>query len=153
MAGSKGERGSVLRVLWQDLPLLNFVAYAATIAHAEIANLDPPRFDYVWTFVFPLAVPALIFALRWRTAGWRDRTVMLAVLAAAPALISLVWSFGVRTVISNDALRLTYEYSAIANTALLLVHAWGRDRSLVPLMMGPVAAYGLLLENGGIALG
>ena len=56
------------RQLWEDLPLLNYVLYAAAISHAEIVNLDPPRPEYAWSFVFPLAVPAVVYALRWRSA-------------------------------------------------------------------------------------
>ena len=62
-------RVTVWRTLWHDLPLLNYAFYAVTIAYAEVVNLDPRRDDLFPSFLFPLTVPVVVYALRWRHAG------------------------------------------------------------------------------------
>ena len=139
--------------LWDDLPLLNFVFYAAIFAHAEIANLIPPRPEYVWSFIFPLIVPFVIYNLRWRSANTSERWLYTIVLASAPLLIGLTWWFAIRIPIASHSLRQIYEIGAILNLLVLIIHAARLRRELVWLLLGPVTFYGLLLENGGIWLG
>ena len=143
----------MLQRLWSDIPLLTYVLYAAAIAHAELVNLDPPRPGYVWGLVFPLTVPAFIYLLRWRTAGAGERRLSLAILVTAPLLTGLGWWSGIHYPIAPENLRDIYEAGTIANLLVVLVHAAGLQRGLFWLLVGPVAFYGLLLENGGILLG
>ncbi|MEE8408722.1 MAG: carotenoid biosynthesis protein [Myxococcota bacterium] len=150
----KGSRRSFLRVLWADFPLVNFALYAVLIAHAEVANLIPPRPDLFISFLFPLSVPVLIYALRWRSASGTERAVALTVILGALALLAMTWFSGTRTPLEPERLRNLYEVSAIVNTMILLLHArvhGGRD--MLMFFIGPAAAYGVLLENGGIILG
>ncbi len=145
--------GAVLRALWLDLPLVNYAVYAVGIAWAEVVNLDPPRPELFWTFVFPLAVPLLVYALRWPKAAPVER-LAAALLVGLVALVLLVTgTLATPQPIAATTLRRIYEASAILNTVLLGVHAWRRHRAWLGLFFGPAAAYGLLLENGGILLG
>ncbi len=143
----------VARILWDDFPLLNYAFYALAIAHAEIANLPEPRLDLVPSVVFPLLVPLLIYGLRFGRATRRERIIGAVVALGVPLLVGLDVAIAMRTPFTIDRLRDIYEISAILNTVLLMVHAWGRGRHWVGFFMGPVALYGLLLENGGILLG
>lgn len=61
------------------MPLINFAVYAVCIAHAQVANLDPPRHDLLFTFVFPLVVPVVVYALRWPRANRLQRGVAVGV--------------------------------------------------------------------------
>ncbi len=141
------------RALWRDLPLLNFSAYACLIAYAEIAYLDPPRLDYVPTFLFPLVVPAAVYALRFKTATRPERLLGLAVVFVPLLLVVTSLWLAPATPKTSDELRHLYEFSAFLNVALVLVHAGSEDRARVAWLLGPIALYGLLLENGGILLG
>jgi hypothetical protein len=143
----------VSRILWRDLPLLNFAFYALAIAHAEIANLTPPRPEYWATCIFPLAVPLVVYAVRWRAADRRERLVSVAVIAVTLIALGASRFLAPRDPYGDDQLRRIYEVSSIANTALLLAHAWSFARARALWLLGPAALYGLLLENGGILLG
>ena len=139
--------------LWNDLPLLNFVFYAAIFTYAEIVSLVPPRPEYIWSFIFPLIIPLIIYSLRWKKANTNERWLYLIILSSAPLLIGLTWWFAIRIPIAPHTLRHIYEIGAIMNLLVLIIHAAKLQRELVWLLLGPIALYGLLLENGGIALG
>lgn len=145
--------GSLWRALWADVPLINFAVYAVCIAHAEVANLDPPRPDLLFTFVFPLMVPVVVYALRWPRANRLQRGVAIGVVLGTLLLVGLSHFVAAYTPIGKGQLRSFYEVGAIANTLLLGVHAWTRGRAMLALFFGPAALYGLILENGGILAG
>jgi uncharacterized membrane protein len=147
------EPRSVGRILWDDLPLLNYLLYALGIAYAEVVNLSPPRRDLFFSCLFPLVVPLVVWALRWRTASARARRVAVACLGGTVALLAASFLFASPRPIEPETLRHVYEASAIANTVLLGVHAWRQSRATFALFFGPAAVYGVLLENGGILLG
>ena len=141
------------RIFWADLPLLNFAFLAVGITATECLSLSPPRSDLFWTCLFPLAVPAILYAFRWRRGDHFERILCLGVLFSSLTALALIF-FAMRpNPIADSQLRLLYEYSSLANTALLGLHVWRRSSRLVVLFFAPVAAYGALLENGGIALG
>lgn len=148
-----GEPRSFLRVLWADFPLVNFCLYAILMAHGEVANLIPARRDLFFSCVFPLTIPLVIYSLRWWRAHRTERAVALAVLLGTALMLVLVYLNPARRPMENERLRNVYEVSAIANTLILVLHAWTRDRRMFAMFLGPVALYGLLLENGGIILG
>ncbi len=144
---------TVWRVLWHDLPLLNYVFYAVAIAYAQVVNLDPRRDDLFLSFLFPLSVPVLVYVMRWRAAGAVPRRVAVVVLLGSLSVLGWIY-FGARPDPLEPArLRLIYEVSAIANTVVLMVHAATQHRAWLWLFLGPVALYGVALENGGIILG
>ena len=141
-----------MKALWRDLPLLNILAYAALIAHAELVNLVPPRADLALSFLLPLAATLGIYALRYARMSTAERLWACLALSVTLGIIGLSYylpSFP----ITPKHLREIYELSALLNTLLLLVHAYTVQRSMVWLLLGPVLLYGLLLENGGIMLG
>jgi len=141
------------RLFWTDLPLLNFAFIAVGVAATECLSLSPPRRDLFWTCLFPLTVPAILSAFRWRRGDRLERILGFGVLLGSLSALALIF-FAMRpNPIASGQLRLFYEYSSLANTALLGLHAWWRSRGMAVLFFAPVAAYGALLENGGIALG
>jgi uncharacterized membrane protein len=147
------DKGSMARCLWTHLPLVSFVVYAVGTAHASMANLDPPRYDLAWNSLFPFSVPLIVFGLRWRRAGRAERRAAAMLLLGAPLVVLLSGLCAPRTHLDADTLRTIYEISVIGHCAVLVVHAWTRHRALAALLLGPIALYGVVLENGGILLG
>lgn len=147
------DRRSIRRVVWDDLPLIFFAFFAVGTAHAEMVSLHPPRLDLVWSFIFPLAVPVAVYALSWRHAASRRRAVALAVVVGTPALILLIHRLVPPRPLAPAEIRGLYEVVSIGIALLLGVHAWVRRREMALLLFGPVALYGMALENGGILLG
>ncbi|OPY87710.1 MAG: hypothetical protein A4E72_01440 [Syntrophus sp. PtaU1.Bin208] len=141
------------RLLWDDLPLIYFLFLAVAAASTECLNLSPPRRDLSWTFVFPLAVPVVLYALRFRTIDYAERLFGLVVLLGALSILALIFLSLKPQPIAVSQLRLFYEYSSLANTLFLGLHAWRRSRALAILFFVPVAVYGVILENGGILFG
>lgn len=144
---------SIRAILWRDLPLLNYALYSVGIAHAEITNLPTQRLDLVPTAVFPMLVPWVIYALRWKEAAPREKIVALLVSLLPPLFIALNYTTAHRVVLSHDSLRNIYEVVAILNTLFLMAHAYTQGASWLKLFLGPCLVYGMLLENGGIWLG
>jgi uncharacterized membrane protein len=142
-----------LRVLWTDAPIVNVAASAALISYAYVINLHPPRHELFFTFVFPLAVPIVIYGTRWRNATPIEKTAALSVVLGALAFIALAYFVLAPYPLDDARLRTIFEIGAIVNCALLGLHAWQRSLATFYLFFGPAAAYGLLLENGGIVLG
>jgi uncharacterized membrane protein len=136
-----------------DLPLVTYAFYALGIAHAEITNLADQRLDLLPTAVFPMLVPWLICALRWKDLERTGRIAALILSIGTPALIILNTLGNPRVVLDNHMLRQIYEGVAILNTVFLMLHArhWGQERIL--FFLGPALIYGIVLENGGIILG
>ncbi len=141
------------RLFWDDLPLIYFLFLAVAVASAECLNLSPPRKDLYWTFVFPLAVPVALYAFRFRIIDSSKRLFGLAILLGALSILTLIFVATKPQPIAISRLRLLYEYSSLANTLVLGLHAWRRSRALAILFFAPVAVYGVILENGGILLG
>ena len=144
---------SLRGILWRDLPLVNYALYAVGIAHAEISNLPTQRLDLVFTAVFPMLIPWIIYGLRWSKASRGERLVAMGIGLGVPLLIALNVVVGSRVVLERETLRTIYEWVAIGNTVVLMLHAASHDRRWLTFFLGPCLLYGLLLENGGIALG
>ena len=140
-------------VLWRDLPLLNLSAYAIGIGHAEFSNLIPSRPELVLTALFPMLVPWGFFALRFRKADLPSRILAGGLSLGVPLLLCLNVSLGLRYPLDNETLRNIYEFCAILNTVVLMIHAHKTIPGSLALFLGPCLLYGLLLENGGIFLG
>jgi len=124
------------------------VAVGAT----ECLSLSPPREDLYWTFVLPLAVPATLYVFRWRQADRLEHLLGMVVLLGSLSALALIFFAIKPNPIAVSQLRLLYEDSSLANTALMGLHAWRRSGRLAALFFAPAAAYGALLENGGILL-
>jgi uncharacterized membrane protein len=139
--------------MWRDFPLVNYALYAVGIAHAEISNLPIQRLDLVFTAVFPMLVPWVVYGLRWTEAPQRQRRLALAIGLEVPLLIAINLMVGSRVVLERETLRVIYEWVAIGNTIILMLHAASHNRQWLAFFLGPCLLYGLLLENGGIALG
>jgi len=150
---SKESLKTYLWLLWADAPIVNFAVCAALISYTDVINLHPPRQDLFFTFVFPLTVPIVIYSLRWRRTTPIEKTVALSVVVGALAFLAFAYFVLPPHPLDDGWLRTIYEISAIGNCAILGLHAWQRSRSTFFLFFGPAAAYGLLLENGGIILG
>ena len=104
---------SVSHHLWMDLPLVTYAFYALGIAHAEITNLADQRLDLLPTAVFPMLVPWLIYALRWKDLERTGRIAALILSIGTPALIILNTLGNPRVVLDNHMLRQIYEGVAI----------------------------------------
>jgi hypothetical protein len=140
-------------LLWRDLPLLNVALYTASIAYAELVNLEAARTDLLGTAIFPSVILVVIITGRWPEASLRERLNYALLSFAAPIVAGVCVYLNTRHVVEHDVLRDIYEVSSLANTGILLLHSmrWGRGGPW--FLLGPVFLYGLLLENGGIALG
>jgi uncharacterized membrane protein len=143
----------VWQILWDDLPILTYLAYAFSIANTELSNLDPPRGDLFLSCLFPLVVPAALYALRWPRAQRLERLVAMVLFGGTLLLLGIVYVGAPAFPLRPGTLRTVYEASSIANMLLLAAHAATYTRGWLGLFLGPVALYGVLLENGGILLG
>ncbi|OPY15839.1 MAG: hypothetical protein A4E70_01623 [Syntrophus sp. PtaU1.Bin005] len=143
----------IWRLCWKDLPLINFLFLAVSVSSAVRLNLSPPRDDLYWTFVFPLAVTAALCLARFRNVDHLERAFNLTILLGTSFILAAMYFAAKPKPMTTDELLCRYEFSALANAALIGVHAWRRSGRLAALFFGPVAAYGAVLENGGILLG
>jgi hypothetical protein len=146
-------RITVWRALWHDLPLLNYAFYAVAIAFAEVVNLNPRRDDLFLSFLFALAVPVLVYGMRWRHAGSAQKRAALGVVLVSLVLLALAFFVVEPYPLDTARLRWFYEIGAILNTIVLMAHAYKHHPAWLVLFLGPVALYGVMLENGGIVLG
>jgi uncharacterized membrane protein len=143
------------RELWASLPAWLAFIYAVSLLNAALTNLRPPRLDFAWTAVFPLAVFVAYYVARAAglaeaRARWRLLAVPLALTVGLP-LLNLLWHRP--SPLAPATLRGLYEVTAFGWAGLLLVHGAAGRRGHGWLFFGPTLAYGFLLENGGIALG
>ena len=143
------------RELWANLPAWLAFIYAVSLLNAALTNLRPPRPDIAPTVLFPLAVFAAYYVARAAAlAGWRERWRLLLVPAALTVGLPLLVVVVHRPSPLHDAgLRWVYEITAFAWAGLLLAHAASARRNHAWLFFGPTLVYGVLLENGGIAMG
>jgi uncharacterized membrane protein len=154
-----GARGGPLRraghELWANLPAWLAFIYAVSLLNAALTNLRPPRADFAPTVLFPLAVFAAYYVARaaglpeWR-ARWRLLRAPAALAVGLPLLVLLVHR---PSPLHEQSLRWVYEVTAFAWAGLLFAHAASARRNHAWLFFGPTLVYGVLLENGGIAMG
>jgi len=143
----------IWRLCWNDLPLINFLFLAVSVSSAVCLNLSPPRDDLYGTCVFPLAVPAALCLARFRNVDPLERVFTLTILFLTALILAAMYFVAHPEPTSANELLVRYEFSALANATLIGLHAWHRSGRMAALFFGPVAAYGAVLENGGILLG
>lgn len=139
-----------LCALWRDLPVW-FLAYLAwTTFHLELKNLDPPRPEFAWTAAFPLTWVALGL---WWARGERTWPRLLKIALGVCAPLFALALAPVRPM-SNAAILPWFECSTLTWVAVLSIHCWRtRSRGEFARLFGVGMLYGLILENGGIAMG
>lgn len=147
----------LLRQLWNDVPLVFYAFYALVAVHAEMFNLEVQRFDLAASMIFPLLVPGAVYILRiWKGPGEKrpgNIQAGMVLCLGVPALLAMDFLVGRRFVLDGDSMRMILEITTPIQTVVIIFHAWTRNRAMAGLLLGPVAFYGLLLENGGILVG
>lgn len=143
----------IWRVLWRDLPLVNLAICTLAAGYLVAVSLASP-----WPWVLLMAglgtwAPVVLYARLWPQGSQAERALGLLVVPGTLVLLALLSMFVKPRPVDPDLLRGAFEVLALVNVALLGVHAWRQERAPFALFFGPVAVYGALLENGGIALG
>jgi uncharacterized membrane protein len=154
-AGVRTTTRLLRREVWRYLPAWMYFAYGALLLNAELTNLSPSRADLAWTIVFPLGVFLAFTGVRsmWAPDVKRRLTMLGITVSLALGLPLLNLLVHRPSPMELPTLRLWYELSNFAWAGLFMVHAYKRNKTLLPLFFGAAFVYGALLENGGIALG
>jgi hypothetical protein len=144
---------TALRSAWRELathyPAWMLLFLSVSMLNNALANLGSPRWDLAWPIVFPIALFGGFYALR---AEGRASVLLraLAVAVAMPAVLVLVHR---PSPLSQAALLQVYEYSNFVVFVPLLVHARFHGKGTLGIFFGAGLLYGVILENGGIAMG
>ncbi len=141
--------------LWDQFPLYLFYVYALGMQHIVLASLDPPAPTMAWTMLAPLLVFGLVQEGRIRGTPEQGRTALRGWLALAlvggPAL---VWLIAKPYPLSNEVVRGIYEWTNLGWAALLILWVLRkRPAGHLALYFGALFVIGMVLENGGIAMG
>jgi len=154
-AGVRTTGRLVRRELWRYLPAWMYFIYGALLLNAELTNLEPARGDLAYTIVFPLGVFMAFTGVRsmWAPDVQRRGTMLFVTVSVALGLplLNLLWHRP--SPLTLPDMRAWYELSNFFWAGLLAVHAYKRQKSLLPLFFGAAFVYGAMLENGGIVLG
>ena len=147
--------GALRKDLWEQFPLYLYYIYALGMQHLVLASLDPPAPTMAWTMLAPLAVFVIAQEARLRVGPSQGRAARRAWLGVAvvggPALI---WLIARPFALSDAVVRAIYEWTNLGWAALLML--WllrTRPAGQLGLYFGALFAVGLVLENGGIAMG
>lgn len=146
-------RPSLLRALWDDLPFAVVAVGGASTTFIGLGLDEPAGLWLRWTWLFSSAFLVIVLALTWRSSGPAQRTAGLVLLALNLTANGAIALAGRSVAVSHASLRLGYELSTFFLLGAFFLHMRGRQPSLVPLFFGPVLLFGVLLENGGIAVG
>jgi uncharacterized membrane protein len=138
-----------LAALWRDLPFAYLWLAPLAVLDLEVAELGRPVLPALAAFLPPFAVGCV--ALRRAPAARPPMAAVLAVSAAAVAAILLGWT---GPQLDPETLFRLTEWTAAAAFLLLGAHAWRvAPPGTAPAIFGVGLLYGLILENGGVALG
>lgn len=152
---ARTRRVAVLHELTTQYPAWMLLGLAASMLNMALANLGTPRWDLAWPTVFPLGLFCGFYALRARQAvgpGYR-RSLLTGAVGAAFALIGAVCVFHPPTPLGRTDLLRVYELSNFIGFVPLVVFGWTHGHGTRWVFFGGALLYGMLLENGGIALG
>jgi hypothetical protein len=143
------------RELWRHLPAWMFFFIGCSALYVELSNLTPARPELAPTVLFPIAVFCLYYVARALRAPdvHRRRGMLTLTLGLAFGIPTLEVTHHASWPIGADALRILCEVAAVSAAATLAIHAWRRSRTVALLCFGVAAAYGVLLESVGVALG
>ena len=132
---------------WRDLPLWYLWLAPFALLDLELNQLGGEVGPALIAFLVPFTT---VTWLRWRIAGrgasWRGYA---AASAALGAVILLGWS---GPHLGATALLRAFEVTSLVGFALLAAHA-ARETRTFAMLFGTGLIYGLVLENGGVALG
>jgi hypothetical protein len=139
-----------LRAFARDLPIW-FLAYLGwSTFNLVLKNLSPPRPEFAWTAIFPLA---WVVAFLWWCRGKRTAGRLIGACAAVGAPLALM-ALAPAQPMSSEEIRPWFEFGTLLGVALLATHCWfTRPRAEFALFYGVGVVFGLILENGGIAMG
>ncbi len=146
-------RPSQVRAAWRELgvhyPAWMLLFLAVSMLNNALANLGSPRWDLAWPIVFPLALFMAFYTLR---AQGRVDVVLRALVAALALPILLMFVYRPSPLTQPELLRV-YEASNFIVFLPLLAYAWRHGRGTLGVFFGAGLLYGVILENGGIAMG
>jgi uncharacterized membrane protein len=125
---------------------------AFSFLDTEVRLLDPPRRDFAFTALFPLAW----FAAYYLAVPWSDRTrnrrkdVLLVSLSCLVPAILILWVIP-PTPRPHEVLMRGAEIARLVLSVLLAVHCWfATSRATFVKFFVVALLYGAILENGGI---
>lgn len=148
-----GPAPTTAQAAWRELaehyPAWMLLFLSVSMLNNALANLGTPRWDLAWPIVFPLALFGAFYALRARG----RLTVLLRALAVAVALPALLVLVHRPSPLSQAALLQVYEFSNFVVFLPLLLHARSHGKGTLGVFFGAGLLYGVILENGGIAMG
>jgi uncharacterized membrane protein len=138
-----------LRRAWEDLPLFYLWLSPFAVLNLEVVQLGMPAAPALRAFALPWLLGCL--ALRRAPHARPTATVILIASGGLLAAILAGWS-GAR--LSPEAVGLVTEVAALGAFVLLATHAAvARGTGKLAGLLGVGLLYGLILENGGVALG
>jgi len=138
-----------LRSGWDDFPLVYLWLSPFLVLNLEVAQLGLPVAPALRAF----ALPFLLGTLALRRAPLA-RPPLVVVLAASGTLLAAIFAGTTAGRLAPEALPLVTEVLALGAFTLLATHAaQARQAGKLTGLFGVGLVYGLILENGGVALG
>jgi hypothetical protein len=125
---------------------------AFSFLDSEVRLLDPPRRDFAFTALFPLAWFAAYYLVRPRDDRTRNRRkdVLVVSLSCLVPAILILWVIP-PTPKPHEAMMRGAEIARLFFSVLLAIHCWlATSRATFVKFFGVALVYGAILENGGI---
>lgn len=139
--------------LWRDLPLVAYAGLSVLASWTAVTALTPARVELAATAIFPLAAIVAVSRFGWRAFEPEERRFRVRLAAGVAALLAVIVLAAPRTPLAEADIVRVHEAFSLGLTLLIAGHAAWRGRRYVALYFGPVAMYGIVLENGGILAG
>jgi hypothetical protein len=145
-----------MRFVWRNLPVFFIWFIGLSVLNNSLHHIAPPVENAGLLSFFPLACSIVLLWFSCKGDYGDEKmlkpffawTVGLTALYLTPFMHGLSMPFDINTQ------RLIYEFSALAQFAILLTHAKGWfTRNDWIWVFGVTLVFGLILENGGIVLG
>lgn len=138
-----------LRSGWDDFPLVYLWLSPFLVLNLEVVQLGLPAAPALRSF----ALPFLLGTVALRRAPLA-RPSLLLLLAATGTLLAAIFAGGTAGRLAPEALALVTEVLALGAFTLLATHAaLASQPGKLAGLLGVGLVYGLILENGGVALG
>ncbi len=155
-----GGRGVEACRMWVDFPFWFLLYFSFSFAYAVVKLARPPRFDLLPVVLAPLAWFAAYPLIRGRRerSGRIGRSGRLRVprrrAAAAFVVVTIFLFLAPEPSLGRDTIRALFEGTLYVMAAVTAIHCirW-KGRAALIAVFGVGLAYGVLLENTGIATG
>ncbi len=145
-----------MKFVWQNLPVFFIWFIGLSVLNNSLHHIYPPVENAGILSIFPLACSLVLlwFACRKYYGDRNALKVFSSWSVGLTALYLTPFLHGLSLPLEEDTQKLIYEFSALAQFVLLVVHARGWfTREDWIWVFGVTLAFGMILENGGIVLG